>query len=139
MTCVSIGASICPPLGSYCPSGTSSCALCPGGSYCPNPSTKMICNSSFYCPPGCTGLGTCPSYLTGCDGVCGSGKSVGCDGVCGSGKKKGQAHGDPHYVLLNGSTMTCWNMGRTLLASGCTNVSCFVVEVTLAQWSSLLS
>ena len=54
---------------------------------------------------------------------------MGCDGVCGSNKKKGQAHGDPHFLMLNGSAKTCSNMGRVLLASGCTNLSCFKVEV----------
>lgn len=72
----------------------------------------------------------------GCDNKCGSTKVFGCDGVCGSRKRLCVGSGDPHYVLMNGTYMTCYDFGWRLLARGCVSPTCcWEVHVNQVPWN----
>ena len=47
--------------GQYSPSSAStSCLVCPGGSYCATPTAKITCEAGFYCPNASTTPMPCP-------------------------------------------------------------------------------
>ena len=45
--------------GSYCVAGSVAAALCPAGSYCPDPTTKKACSAGTLCPAGVTAPQAC--------------------------------------------------------------------------------
>jgi hypothetical protein len=82
--------------------------------------------------------------IGGCDKKCGSTAVVGCDGVCGSGRRRGLGWGDPHYLLLNGLMVDCFESGRRMFARGCVaNNSCWEVDVRqvplAGRWNAVSS
>ncbi len=99
-----------------------------------------VCGSGKV-PSGCDATCGSTKAVSGCDSRCGSRACVGCDGVCGSGRRQAVAHGDPHYMLLNGSgPVDCFELGWRTFASGCVaragrQPTCWSVGVRHVPWS----